>query len=344
MSKKFNMADLLSDKSKGKEDVKEPKSIDKINQPKVDQVSIEDIPINRDVTLIAAEINNIKEKTRKMVLYNSIEIGRRLVEAKQMLAHGEWGKWLKESVDYSQRTANNLMRIFQEYGADQITLIGDNSKSQAFANLSYSQAIALLEIPEDEREGFIEKNDVENMSTRELQKLIKENHKLENKLKMLQEEASKEKVRNKETLTNKEVEIENLRIYIKESKEKLLEAQSSNDNDEIERLQLSLEETQNKFQDALKEIDELKKELNEKPIEVVASVEKVPEEVEKELEDLRARVSTNEPAIKFSIYFKEFTKTFEALINTLSEIRDDKAKEKYKEAVCDIVAKMKEGF
>ncbi|QXE20433.1 DUF3102 domain-containing protein [Clostridium sp. 001] len=344
MSKKFNMADLLSDKSKGKEDVKEPKSIDKINQPKVDQVSIEDIPINRDVTLIAAEINNIKEKTRKMVLYNSIEIGRRLVEAKQMLAHGEWGKWLKESVDYSQRTANNLMRIFQEYGADQITLIGDNSKSQAFANLSYSQAIALLEIPEDEREGFIEKNDVENMSTRELQKLIKENHKLENKLKMLQEEASKEKVRNKETLTNKEVEIENLRIYIKESKEKLLEAQSSNDNDEIERLQLSLEETQNKFQDALGEIDELKKELKEKPIEVVASIEKVPEEVEKELQDLREKVSNNEPTIKFSIYLKEFTKTFEALINTLSEIRDDKAKEKYKEAVCDIVAKMKEGF
>jgi len=148
--------------------------------------------IARTADLIAAEINNIKEQTRKMVLYNSIEIGRRLIEAKEIVGHGEWGKWLKESVDYSQRTDNNLMRIFEEYGAEQITLLGDNSKSQTFANLSYSQAIALLELPGEEREDFVKENNVEDMSTRELQKVIKEKQELEDKLKATEKKAEEE--------------------------------------------------------------------------------------------------------------------------------------------------------
>jgi hypothetical protein len=68
-----------------------------------------------------------------MVLYNSIEIGRKLTEAKSLLDHGEWGEWLENSVEYSKSTANNLMRIFDEYGSDQITLLGDNAKSRTLA-------------------------------------------------------------------------------------------------------------------------------------------------------------------------------------------------------------------
>src|SRR5690554_982024 len=98
----------------------------------------------RSAVVIAAEINQIKDQTRKMVLFNAIEIGRRLVEAKQYVSHGEWGQWLQESVDFSQSTANNLMRIFEEYGSNQMALFGDNAKSEVLGNLSYTQAVALL--------------------------------------------------------------------------------------------------------------------------------------------------------------------------------------------------------
>ena len=125
----------------------------------------------RTPQIVAAEINSIKDQTRTMILCNSIEIGRRLVEAKTLVGHGEWGEWLKTSVDYSKSTANNLMRIFDEYGANQMPLFGDNSKSQALGNLSYTQAVALLGVPD--KEEFIQENDVENMSTRELQEAIK---------------------------------------------------------------------------------------------------------------------------------------------------------------------------
>jgi hypothetical protein len=148
---------------------------------------------DRTPQLIAAEINSIKEQTRKMLLFNSIEIGRRLVEAKTMIGHGEWGEWLEKSVDYSQRTASNLMRIFEEYGSNQMGLFGNNANSQAFANLSYTQAVALLGVAKDEREQFIEDNDVPNMSTRELQQAIKEKQELEEKLKAAEEEAKTNK-------------------------------------------------------------------------------------------------------------------------------------------------------
>ena len=125
---------------------------------------------------IAAEINRIKQQTCKIMLTNAMEIGKRLKEAKDLLPHGEWGKWLMEWVSYSQRTANRLMQLFEEYG-DKLfasTADGDSSNSSAPTNLSYYQAILLLGIPEDEREKFILEHDVKNMTTRELDQALKE--------------------------------------------------------------------------------------------------------------------------------------------------------------------------
>lgn len=57
---------------------------------------------------LVSEIRMITEQTKQVVLFNSIEIGRRLTEAKAMVKRGTWGTWLKERVDYSQRTAEQL--------------------------------------------------------------------------------------------------------------------------------------------------------------------------------------------------------------------------------------------
>lgn len=128
----------------------------------------------RTADIIAGEINGIKGQMRQVMLSASIEIGRRLVEAKSLLDHGEWGNWLETQVEYSPSTANNLMRLFDAYGADQITLLDNNVRSKAFESLSYSKAVALLGVPDEDREAFVAANDVESMSTRELQRAIKE--------------------------------------------------------------------------------------------------------------------------------------------------------------------------
>ncbi|NLI93000.1 MAG: DUF3102 domain-containing protein [Peptococcaceae bacterium] len=75
-----------------------------------------DLMTERTPHIIAAEINIIKQQTNKILLTNAIEIGRRLKEAKDLLKYGEWGKWLEESVNYSQSTADRLMQLFEEYG------------------------------------------------------------------------------------------------------------------------------------------------------------------------------------------------------------------------------------
>ena len=128
----------------------------------------------RDIQTVTTEINMIRQHVNQVALNGAIEIGRRLVEAKEMLPHGEWGNWLKEKVEISASAAQNFMKLFEEYGDEQITLIGAVAKSQTFGNLPYTKALRLLSIPESEREAFAEENDVEHKSVREIDRLIKE--------------------------------------------------------------------------------------------------------------------------------------------------------------------------
>lgn len=65
------------------------------------------------------------------------------------------------------------MRIFEEYGAQQVSLFGD-ANSQALGNLPYTHALRLLALPAEERESFAEEHHAEELSTRELEKLIRE--------------------------------------------------------------------------------------------------------------------------------------------------------------------------
>ena len=59
--------------------------------------------ITRTPAAIAAEINAIKSQTSGILCaafayakQSCFEIGKRLEEAKALVAHGEWGTWLSE--------------------------------------------------------------------------------------------------------------------------------------------------------------------------------------------------------------------------------------------------------
>lgn len=128
----------------------------------------------REIGVITEEIREICRQARNMALMYAIEIGRRLIEAKSALDHGQWGEWLKNEVEFSQSSANNFMRLYEEYGSAQISIFGAGANSQTIANLPYSKALQLLSLPADERESFAEEEDVEHMSVRELQTAIRE--------------------------------------------------------------------------------------------------------------------------------------------------------------------------
>ena len=128
--------------------------------------------IERTPAVIAGEINYIKRQAQQTLLAASVEIGRKLNEAKALVPHGMWEDWLSENVDYSQSTANNLMRIATEYGDEQVSLFSGKSNSEPFAALTYSQAVALFALPMDQRQEFVENHDMEELSTRELKEEI----------------------------------------------------------------------------------------------------------------------------------------------------------------------------
>lgn len=128
----------------------------------------------RTIGMVTQEINQLTAQAQRLILGHAIEIGRRLTEAKQMLSHGEWGKWLKEEIHYSKSSANNMMRIFDAYGSTQMGLFGPEANSQTFGDLEYSKALALLSVPADEREQFAQEVDAEHISVRQLKAAIQE--------------------------------------------------------------------------------------------------------------------------------------------------------------------------
>lgn len=147
------------------------------------------VPEERTITMVTVEIKALQKQAEQVVLGYAIEIGKRLTEAKSMLPHGAWGDWLRDEVNYSKSTANNFMRIFDAYGAEQQCMFGAEAKSQTLGNLSYTKALRLLAIPEEEREEFVEANNVEDISTRELDRLIKERDEARAALKETKERA-----------------------------------------------------------------------------------------------------------------------------------------------------------
>ena len=133
-----------------------------------------DIQTQRTPDIIGAEIRGLTQQAKTMTVWFGIEIGRRLTEAKEMLEHGQWLAYLKEQTEFSQPSASRLMRLYDEYGAKQTSLFGAELNYSTLNNLSISNALRLLAVPEDEREEFAAEHDVEHMSARELDELIKQ--------------------------------------------------------------------------------------------------------------------------------------------------------------------------
>lgn len=113
----------------------------------------------RDIGTITQEILDCKVRAGESIL----QIGRCLIEAKELLEHGEWLPWLNERVEFSERTARNFMRLAREW-----------TNRQTLADLGASKALTLLALPPEEREQFMEENNVIEMSARQLEQAIKE--------------------------------------------------------------------------------------------------------------------------------------------------------------------------
>lgn len=193
----------------------------------------------RNIETITAEILQLKQDAGNAIL----GIGQRLIEAKSMLPHGKWIPWLTEQVEFSERTAQSFMRLAREW-----------SNPQALADLGATKALALLALPPDERERFIEENHVVDgeaktaaeMTTRELEKAVKE-----------RDEALREAEEAREAAEAADHSREKMAV----------------DMEHLKRLHRAAQDAEAKAQEDLSKVRAELKALREKPVEVAVEVD-----------------------------------------------------------------------
>ena len=239
---------------------------------------VEKVDITKEKEIVC-EIKFITEQTSKMLLMASIEIGKRLTEAKSFVKHGEWEAWLKERVQFSQRTANIHMQIFKEYGET-----GLAQNSQSIANLNYTQAMKLLAIPSDEREKFVEENNAKDLTIKELEAKIKA---LTSEKTGIQKQLSQFEARYEKCLT-READLKGEAEALKKNIQQLEKSAKEAENQKEAEIQRRFEALKASEEEKLKKIEEekdnLKKEIKDLKDSQALIVKKAQEEEKKKAE------------------------------------------------------------
>jgi chromosome segregation ATPase len=314
----------------------------------------------RTLEVVAAEIRTFTAS----MLNNIIEIGRRLCEAKELVPYGSFGTWVKENTGYSSSTANNFMRLYQEYGAAQGSLFGATVEDfQTFGKLSYSKALALLQLPSGEREEFVRENDVEAMSTRELNEAIRERDEAKQKL----TEVARAFDESQERVQRDQVEIRDLREKIDELEsrpvdvavqepdpaeiqkridvavaEAVKEAKSAAAEDK-KKLRDKLAAAEKDLQAAKKEAETQAKAAADKEKQLVeqqagiVSMEK--ERLEREVETLKKQIAMSDAAVvTFNALFAQVQDVMNRLMGAMAKVDDAETAEKLRAALRKLLA------
>lgn len=261
------------------------------------------------------ELTNIDQLTAEIVLLkqqtamNIIEIGRRLLQAKEQLPHGQWGTWLQDKIEFSHQTANRFMQVATEF-----------ANSSALRNLNPTKIYSMLELPAEQREEFLKAEHllpsgdvkkVDDMTTRELQQAIKEKTALQSQL-----EAAQNSVKTVVGERN----------------------QLRSDNSKLQKSAKQLET----------ELQALKDDMKQPVTLEAAVIEKVPAAVEQELSELRAKAAQqpNEALTRYRVQFEALAAQFNALLSTLESIQsvDADTHTKYKRATLALLGKMEESL
>ena len=303
---------------------------------------------------------DIRIKTGQFLL-DAIEIGRLLHEAKTMVEPGGWMDYVDRELPFSQSWVNNYMRLYKEYGAEQLSIFGN---SQATAKLSPTQALELLALPAQERDEFMETHDVENMSTRELKQAIRERDEAlqaqqvaeqaqnaaedqlaqdREKISQLQEKITKAAAAGEEL----ETEIEKLKTQLAKAKEKRKAAEDAlakaKENPEIPASMME-EMRQQVAADAAKEATEdLQKKLDaataakESADKALAAAEQKLEAAEK-----AAKLANPDTAV-LQVLSKRFLDEFNNRHNQLKQVQqtDPETGEKLKNAIIKTIDQMR---
>ncbi len=96
------------------------------------------------------------------VRMNLFHLARVFSEARKLLPHGEWGKWVEENAGVEMRTAQQMIASFERFGG-----------MPQLATLDRTKLYKMTALPPGTEEAFMEEHDVSAMSTREVEKAVR---------------------------------------------------------------------------------------------------------------------------------------------------------------------------
>ena len=115
--------------------------VENMDFKEIAEMSFEEMESETRLQQLAVEIVTFDRQAKITAVSCAIEIGERLLEAKELVPHGEWGNWLKKNVNYSQSTANNFMRLYKGVRERPGSLFTTLTNSQTIMNLDVSKAL-----------------------------------------------------------------------------------------------------------------------------------------------------------------------------------------------------------
>ena len=149
--------------------------VDALRPETEDKRSVNDLVKTEEMTpeQLGGEIRLLTRQARQMVLEYGIQIGYRLQLAKDKVGE-DFAGWVERETEISKSSAYRFIKLYNEYGSAQGSLLGVENIFPTLGKISVSNALRLLAVPEEEREDFAREVDAEHISARDLEEAIRE--------------------------------------------------------------------------------------------------------------------------------------------------------------------------
>ena len=131
------------------------------------EVSLE----SKSTEQLTAEVNVRYRQAESLAAMSATmlaDAGRRLIEIKGRIPHGQFEDWCAENLEFSKSKAEKMMKLSEKMD-DENSLF---SKTETFTDIGISRIWALLAAPEEVAAEIVETHDVNEMTVRELKEQI----------------------------------------------------------------------------------------------------------------------------------------------------------------------------
>lgn len=143
-----------------------------------DSMNVIDVAYQTEVSLesksteqLTAEVNVRYRQAESLAAMSATmlaDAGRRLIEIKGRIPHGQFEDWCAENLEFSKSKAEKMMKLSEKMD-DENSLF---SKTETFTDIGISRIWALLAAPEEVAAEIVETHDVNEMTVRELKEQI----------------------------------------------------------------------------------------------------------------------------------------------------------------------------